>query len=148
MGAARIFYIPLRGMDTQIIVRYLGDNRTEATHPSGQARYLTQAGAPAGEVAQAYNPVEQLCMAGAACVLITLGKVAGVHGFSVDGAWASVSFTMRDKPRMLQTVRLEIHLPEGEYSPKQRRILQLATKECPVMLSLNENISKEVEFVF
>ena len=92
--------------------------------------------------------MQLLCVAGAACTLSTLGTVARVHNFSVEGMKATVDYKVTDKPKRLKSMHLVIDLRGHEYSPKEKKILQLALEQCPVMRSLASDVEKVVEFLF
>ena len=130
-----------------IEIVYKGNNKTECVDPSARV-IASQTNLPAGEAPEAYNPMQLLCIAGAACTLSTLGAVAQVHNFSVEGMKATVDYTVTDKPKQLKRIHMVIDLRGHDYSPKEKKILQLATEQCLVIRSLSADVEKVVEFLF
>lgn len=130
-----------------IEIVYTGDYKTQSTDPSGRV-VASQTNLQEAETPEAYNPMQLLCVAGAACTLSTLGTVARVHNFSVEGMKATVDYKVTDKPKRLKSMHLVIDLRGHEYSPKEKKILQLALEQCPVMRSLASDVEKVVEFLF
>ena len=130
-----------------IEIVYTGKNKTQSIDPSGRA-IISQTNVPAGETPEAYNPMQLLCLAGVACTLSTLGAVSEVHNFSVEGMKATVDYKVTDKPKRLQSMDVVIDLRGHEYSPKEKKILELALEQCPVMRSLAPDVEKVVEFLF
>ncbi len=129
-------------------VLYTGDYQTQSIHPSGNSSITTQAHLQDGEVAQAYSPMQVLCVAAATCVMSTIGVVAHVHQFSVAGMKAHVSYELTEKPLRLKKLFLEIDLRGREFSPKEKKFLELATLECPVIRSLSADVEKKVSLLF
>lgn len=131
-----------------MIVKYTGDFTTSTEHPSGQSTLTTQAHAAAGEAEHSYNPVQMMCVAGAACLQSMIGVAAQTHGFSVAGMETRVSYTMQDGPRRLASVSMEIHIPAGTLTSKEKRFIEAASRACPVMSSLSEEVEKKVTFIY
>jgi len=130
-----------------IEIIYTGDYKTQSTDPSGRV-LASQTNLQEGETPEAYNPMQLLCFAGAACTLSTLGAVAQIHNFSVEGMKATVDYKVTDKPKRLKSMSMLIDLRGHEYSAKEKKILQLALEQCPVMRSLASDVEKVVEFLF
>ncbi len=130
-----------------IEIVYTGNHKTQSIDPSGRV-LASQTNLQEGETPEAYNPMQLLCFAGAACTLSTLGAVAQIHNFSVEGMKATVDYKVTDKPKRLKSMHLVIDLRGHEYSPKEKKILQLALEQCPVMRSLASDVEKVVEFLF
>ena len=128
-------------------VLYTGDYCTESIHPSG-SKVATQAHLQDGEVALAYTPMQMLAYAAAACVMSTIGVVAHIHAFSVEGMKASVEYELTQKPLSLRSLSLRIDLRGHEYTPKEKKFLELATQDCPVMRSLSVDVEKKIELLF
>ena len=130
-----------------IEIVYTGNHKTQSTDPSGRV-LASQTNLQEGETPEAYNPMQLLCFAGAACTLSTLGAVAQIHNFSVEGMKATVDYKVTDKPKRLKSMSMLIDLRGHEYSAKEKKILQLALEQCPVMRSLAPDVEKVVEFLF
>ncbi len=129
-------------------VLYTGDYRTESVHPSGKSKVTTQAHLQEGEVAEAYTPMQMLAYAAASCVMSTIGVVAHVHSFSIEGIRAIVEYEVTQKPLRLKSLTLKIDLRGHEYSPKEKKFLELATQDCPVIRSLSPEVEKKIELLF
>jgi uncharacterized OsmC-like protein len=55
---------------------------------------------------------------------------------------------MADKPRKIAEIKIEIDLTAHEYTDKQKTILEYCVKTCPVALSLNESVFRNVTLKF
>ncbi len=131
-----------------MVVKYTGHFTTRTAHPAGESVVLTQAHPEEGEKVFTYNPVELICLAGAACVESMIGVAAKTHGFSVDGMETHVSFDVLENPLRLKSMNMEIHIPGGALTDKDKRFITAATKTCPVLLSLNESVEKNITFIY
>lgn len=131
-----------------IEIAYTGDFATQTPHPSGKSLVCTQTGLPEGVAPEAYSPMQLLCIASASCTMSSIGYIAHVHGFSVDGMKATIEYTLAEKPKRLKSIHLVIDLRGHEYSPKEKKFLEAAIGQCPVMHSLSPEIEKVVEYLF
>jgi putative redox protein len=77
-----------------------------------------------------------------------MGIAAREHSFSIDGATCSITKIMAENPRRIGEIKIDIDLTAGDYTEKQKKILEYCVKTCPVSLSLNESLFQNVKLLF
>ena len=127
---------------------YLGGLRTESTHLQSGAKILTDAPVDNHGKGEAFSPTDLLATAYGCCVFTILGIAAQTHGFTVEGAQIETTKVMGVNPRRVVELITTITLPHNQYSPKERKILELTAKECPVFNSLHPELKKSITFVY
>ncbi len=127
---------------------YLGGLRTESTHLQSGTKILTDAPVDNHGKGEAFSPTDLLATAYGCCVLTIMGIAAQTHGFTVEGAQIETTKVMGTNPRRVVELITTITLPHNQYSPKERKILELTAKECPVFNSLHPDLKKSITFVY
>lgn len=127
---------------------YLGGLRTESTHLQSGTKILTDAPVDNHGKGEAFSPTDLLATAYGCCVLTIMGIAAQTHGFTVEGAQIETTKVMGVNPRRVVELITTITLPHNQYSPKERKILELTAKECPVFNSLHPELKKSITFVY
>ncbi len=127
---------------------YLGDLRTECVHLQSGNKIITDAPVDNQGRGEAFSPTDLLATAYGSCVLTIMGMAARTHGFSIDGAEVQVTKIMGTDPRRVVELVVEFTMPHDNYSPKERKILELTAKECPVYNSLHPDIKKTVTYKY
>lgn len=126
-------------------VRYQGALRTEALHlPSGTA---VQTDAPVDNqgMGQSFSPTDLTATALASCMFTIMGIKARDKGWELTGMTADVTKIMAADPRRIAGILLEVQMPEGDWSEKNRVILERAAMTCPVALSLHPEIQIDLQ---
>lgn len=128
--------------------KYLGGLRTESVHLQSGNKLITDAPVDNQGRGEAFSPTDLLATAYGACVLTIMGIAAQTHGFSIDGAEVQVSKIMGTDPRRVVELVAEFTLPHANYSPKEKKIIELTAKECPVFNSLHPDMKKTVTYKY
>jgi len=128
--------------------KYLGDLRTESVHLQSGNKLITDAPTDNHGKGEAFSPTDLLATAYGCCVLTVTGIAAKTHGFTIDGAEIQTEKVMGTNPRRIVELITEITLPHNNYSAKERKIIELAAKECPVYNSLHPDMKKTVTFKY
>lgn len=128
--------------------KYLGDLRTESVHLQSGSRLLTDAPVDNQGRGEAFSPTDLVATAYGACVLTIMGIAAKTHGFDIDGAEVATTKVMGTDPRRIVELAAEFTLPHNNYSAKERKIIELAAKECPVYNSLHPDLKKTIVFKY
>lgn len=131
-----------------VTTKYLGGLRTEGVHLQSGSKLLTDAPVDNRGKGEAYSPTDLLAAAYGACILTIMGIAAETHGFNIDGAEVHTDKIMGTNPRRITELVVEITLPHNHYSPKERKIIELTPKECPVYNSLHPDTKKTVTFKY
>ncbi len=128
--------------------KYLGGLRTESVHLQSGNTLITDAPTDNQGRGEAFSPTDLLATAYGACVLTIMGIAARTHGFNIDGAQVHTTKVMGTNPRRIVELITEIVLPHNNYSAKERKIIELTAKECPVYNSLHPDMKKTVTFKY
>jgi putative redox protein len=124
---------------------YLGGLRTEATHLQSGTKIITDAPTDNQGKGEAFSPTDLLAESLAGCMLTTMGIAANVHGINIDNTECEVTKIMAADPRRVAEVVTKFKFP-GEYSDKEKKILERASLNCPVYISLHPDLIKTVDF--
>jgi uncharacterized OsmC-like protein len=128
--------------------KYLGGLRTESVHLQSGSKLITDAPIDNQGKGEAFSPTDLLATAYGACVLTIMGIAAQTHGFSIEGAEIKTAKVMGTDPRRIVELITEIVLPHNNYSAKEKKIIELVAKECPVFNSLHPDLKKNVTFTY
>lgn len=131
-----------------IQTKYLGGLRTEAVHTQSGSSLITDAPADNHGRGEAFSPTDLLATAYGSCVLTIMGIAAQTHGFNIDGTRVNTTKVMGTNPRRVVELIAEFILPHNTYSAKERKIIELASKECPVYNSLHPDMKKTITFTY
>lgn len=129
-------------------VIYTSALRTEATHQRSGQRIITDAPPDNQGKGEAFSPTDLMATSLASCMMTIMGISAREHGFSIDGARAEVTKVMASSPRRISKVVIELYFPPNAYSEKQKKIIDLAARTCPVSQSLHPDLEQDVRLHF
>ena len=124
---------------------YFGNLRTEATHVRSGQKIVTDAPVDNQGKGEFFSPTDLLATALASCMLTIMGIAARTHGFDIDGTEVKITKVMGVNPRRVVEVIVELNFPRN-YSVKEKRIIELSAKECPVANSLHPDLKQTVVF--
>ncbi|MCL2413942.1 MAG: OsmC family protein [Bacteroidales bacterium] len=116
---------------------YLGSLRTEAEHVASGTKIITDAPADNHGKGEYFSPTDLLAASYSSCVLTIIGVAAQNHGFNIDGAEAKTKKIMGTDPRRVVELQVDYTFPHNNYNDKERKIIELAVKQCPVANSLD-----------
>jgi len=124
---------------------YIGGLRTEATHVQSGTKIITDAPTDNQGKGEAFSPTDLLAEALAGCMLTTMAIAGRTHNINIDNTQCSVTKIMAANPRRVSEVVIALKFP-GEYSDKDKKILEHASLTCPVYISLHPDLIKTVDF--
>lgn len=127
---------------------YLGQLRTESIHLQSGSKLLTDAPTDNQGKGEAFSPTDLVATALGACMFTIMGIAAKTHGFTIDGAKIENTKVMGTNPRRIVEIIITVTLPHNNYSAKEKKIIELAAKECPVYNSLHPDLKKTLTFVY
>ena len=125
--------------------KYLGQLRTEATHLQSGTKIITDAPTDNKGKGEAFSPTDLLAEALASCILTTMGIAADAHSIDINNTSCEVTKVMAQNPRRVAEVIVSLDFP-GEYSDKEKKILEHAALTCPVTISLHPDVKKTIDF--
>ena len=128
--------------------KYLGGLRTEVEHVASGAKIITDAPMDNKGKGGAFSPTDLFAASYGCCAMTIIGIAAQSHGFNIDGAEVKTSKIMGTDPRRIIELIVEFTFPHNNYSEKERKIIELSVKQCPVANSLDPamKISKTMIF--
>ncbi len=135
-------------MATTSTIVYTGGLRTEATHTRSGVTITTDAPPDNQGKGEYFSPTDLLATSLGACMVTIMGIAAQTHGFSIDGTRIELQKVMGTNPRRVVEVVVDLYFPHNSYSPKERKLLEAAAKECPVAQSLHPDLRQTVRFHF
>nr|NQU92888.1 OsmC family protein [Bacteroidota bacterium] len=133
---------------TTSTIEYLGDLRTKATHTKSGNDFITDAPPDNKGKGEAFSPTDLLATALGACAVTIMGIAAREHGFNIDGTTIDITKIMASDPRRVGEIVVAFHFPNNNYSEKEKKIIELSAKSCPVFQSLHQDLKKIFYFDF
>ncbi|MEO6709798.1 MAG: OsmC family protein [Planctomycetota bacterium] len=131
-----------------IVMEYQGELRCRATHTPSKTELTTDAPVDNQGKGESFSPTDLVATALGTCMLTTMGIVAARHGWSMQGASATVVKEMvADPVRRIGRLRVSINLPTP-LEAKAREALERAAHTCPVHRSLAANVDVPLEFIW
>ena len=122
---------------------YLGELRTEATHVQSGTKILTDAPTDNKGKGEAFSPTDLLAESLAGCILTTMAIAADTYGIDMVNTQCEVTKVMAANPRRVAEIVIDLKFP-GDYTDKEKKILELAATTCPVHVSLHPDVKKTI----
>lgn len=125
---------------------YKGELRTEATHLRSGQLIITDAPPDNQGKGEAFSPSDLMSTSLGCCMVTIMGIAARTHGFDIDGTRIKIAKIMAANPRRVIEIHVEFDLPKNNYTDKQKNLIEIAAKTCPVAYSLHPDIKQVVTF--
>jgi uncharacterized OsmC-like protein len=125
---------------------YLGELRTELTHVASGQQIITDAPVDNQGKGEAISPTDMLSASLGSCMLTIIGIAARTHNFKIDGVKLSITKHMAANPRRVSKIEVEFDNFPQHLIENQKKIIELATRTCPVALSLHPDIEQVISF--
>lgn len=125
--------------------RYLGNLRTEITHVQSGNKVMTDAPLDNHGKCEYISPTDMVAAALGSCMFTLMGIAAQRLEIDLTGARVDIQKVMGTDPRRIVEIKLDFYLP-GDYSDKDKRILEGAAMTCPVGKSLHPDLKENVTF--
>lgn len=126
-------------------VTYLGDLRTSSVHIESGVEILSDAPKDNHGLGQAFSPTDTVANALGSCMISIMGIKAREMNLEMKGSTVEVTKIMQPEPRKIAKIIIVINM-KAEADEKTRTILERVAMNCPVLLSLNTDIEKDVTF--
>lgn len=127
---------------------YLGDLKIIATHERSGIQLITDAPIDNNGKGSSFSPTDLLATSLGLCMTTIMGMAAQTHGFSMQGVRGDITKIMSDNPRKVSEVVVDLYFPDGEYTDKEKLIIQRCAKTCPVAFSLHTDLAQTVNIHF
>ncbi|HSI69547.1 MAG TPA: OsmC family protein [Gillisia sp.] len=126
-------------------VTYKGNLRTSNEHLQSGNVFITDAPVDNQGNGEAFSPTDTVATALASCMLTIMGIKSRDLGIDIENTYAQVTKHMAADPRRISKIEVEFFF-NGEFSVKEKTILENAAKTCPVIYSLHPDIEKVITF--
>lgn len=129
-------------------VIYNGQLRTTATHLRSGNDIITDAPVDNNGKGEAFSPTDLVATALSSCMITIMGIKADQMGINIEGAESTITKIMSSSPRRIAEIQVEVVMPAGDYSDKDKKVLEAAARTCPVGLSLHPETKQTITFVW
>ena len=126
-------------------ITYLGDLRTTSTHLQSGTAILSDAPLDNNGKGEAFSPTDLVANALGSCIMTIMAIKARDLDVDFKDSTAEVTKIMQTDPRRISKIQLVFNMSIS-VSEKNRLILERVAMNCPVLLSLNPEIDKEITF--
>lgn len=128
-------------------IEYKGEKHCELIHGPSGSQIETDAPKDNQGKGEKFSPTDLVGAALGSCILTTLEIILEREGHRVDlrGAHAQVVKTMTAAPRRIESLQVQIFLPE-QLNAEQRKRAEEIARTCPVHRSLHPDLQIPIEF--
>ncbi len=134
---------------TKMKTIYKGNLRTEITHEQSGTKIITDAPLDNHGKGESFSPTDLFASSLGSCMLTIMGISAQNYGFNIDGTTIETEKIMGTEPRRVVEIKIVITFPsDNNYTDKEKKIIEMAAKSCPVANSLHPEIKKNIIFKY
>lgn len=126
-------------------VTYLGELRTSSIHINSGSEIISDAPLDNNGKGEAFSPTDTVANSLASCMFTVMGIKARDMGVDFKGSTAEVTKIMQASPRKIAKIEVVFNMV-SDADEKARTILERTALTCPVHLSLNPDIEKDITF--
>jgi uncharacterized OsmC-like protein len=124
-------------------ITYLGDLRTTSTHLQSGTEILSDAPTDNNGKGEAFSPTDLVANAAGSCMMTIMAIKARDMNVDLIGTTLEVTKIMQAEPRKISKIIIVMNIPIT-VDEKTKTILERTAMNCPVLLSLNPDIEKEI----
>ena len=126
-------------------ITYLGDLRTTSVHLQSGTEILSDAPTDNYGKGEAFSPTDLVANALGSCMISIMAIKSKDLNVDLVGSTIEITKVMQAEPRKIAKIIVVLNLPI-KVDEKTRIILERVAMNCPVLLSLNADIEKDVTF--
>lgn len=126
-------------------ITYLGDLRTTSTHLQSGTEILSDAPTDNHGKGEAFSPTDLVANALGSCMISIMAIKSKDLNLDLVGSTVSITKIMQVEPRKIAKIIATIDMSVST-TDKNKIILERVAMNCPVLLSLNSDIEKEIHF--
>lgn len=128
-------------------VTYLGDLRTSSVHLQSGTEILSDAPTDNHGRGEAFSPTDIVANALGSCMISIMAIKSKDLDLDLVGSTVSITKIMQAEPRKIAKIITVVEMSIAT-TEKNKIILERAAMTCPVFLSLNPDIEKEISFIW
>lgn len=126
-------------------VTYLGELRTSSVHLQSGTEILSDAPTDNHGRGEAFSPTDLLANALGSCMVSIMAIKSKDLNVNLEGSTVEVTKIMQAEPRKIAKIIIVMNMSVA-VDEKNKTILERAAMHCPVLLSLNPDIEKDITF--
>jgi len=126
-------------------VTYLGDLRTSSVHLQSGTEILSDAPKDNHGKGEAFSPTDLLANALGSCMVSIMAIKSKDLDLDLTGSTVDVTKIMQSEPRKISKIEIVMNMSIST-DEKNKTILERVAMNCPVLLSLNPDIEKDIVF--
>jgi len=126
-------------------VTYLGNLRTSSVHLQSGTEILSDAPKDNHGKGEAFSPTDLLANALGSCMISIMAIKSKDLDLDLTGSTIDVTKIMQSEPRKITKIEIVMNMSISA-DEKNKTILERVAMNCPVLLSLNPDIEKDITF--
>jgi uncharacterized OsmC-like protein len=124
-------------------ITYLGNLRTVSKHILSGTEILSDAPLDNNGKGEAFSPTDLVANAAGSCMMTIMAIKARDLNINIEGSTVEVTKIMQAEPRKIARIEIIINMAIAT-DDKTKTILERTAMNCPVLLSLNPDIEKDI----
>jgi uncharacterized OsmC-like protein len=124
-------------------ITYLGNLRTVSKHILSGTEILSDAPLDNNGKGEAFSPTDLVANAAGSCMMTIMAIKARDLNINIEGSTVEVTKIMQAEPRKIARITLIINMSASP-DQKSKTILERTAMNCPVLLSLHQDIEKDI----
>ncbi|EKT4502018.1 OsmC family protein [Flavobacterium psychrophilum] len=124
-------------------ITYLGNLRTSSIHTQSGTEILSDAPIDNNGKGEAFSPTDLIANATGSCMMTIMAIKARDLNVDLIGTTIDVTKIMQSEPRKISRIEIIMNIPITT-DEKTKTILERTAINCPVLLSLNPDIEKDI----
>lgn len=124
-------------------VTYLGELRTSSVHLQSGTVILSDAPTDNHGKGEAFSPTDLLANSLGSCMMTIVAIKSADLDLNLEGSTVEVTKIMQAEPRKIARIGIVMNMSIS-VSEKNKIILERTAMNCPVLLSLNTDIEKDI----
>ena len=128
--------------------KYIGNLRCESIHLRSGQKLITDAPVDNRGKGEAFSPTDLLCASLGTCMMTTMGIKANEMGVELNGLSVIIEKHMTSSPRKVAKAVIRMQWTQASSDKNVIEIMKQTALNCPVALSLSDQLEQEVIFEF
>lgn len=126
-------------------ITYLGELRTSSVHLQSGTEILSDVPTDNHGRGEAFSPTDLVANALGSCMISIMAIKSKDLDIDLVGSTIEITKIMQPEPRKIAKIIVVLNMPIS-VDEKIKTILERVAMNCPVLLSLNSDIEKDVTF--
>lgn len=127
---------------------YSGGLRTNSVHVKSGNTYTTDAPVDNNGKGETFSPTDTVATALGTCMMTVMAIAGEKRGIDMSGMRLETTKIMAAAPRRISELAVEFYWNDCSASAEEIELLKEIGRNCPVALSLSENLKQNITFHF